>query len=150
MARSPDVIDFKHYTLGNSDADFVWWRLVPYHSPPNHFEFGHRIIVALDPVSKVAYARYSLFSALHFAVLFGRYAGDDASTVITDIDPLAEHPPNDILERREPLAMAVVSVPANRKKSLAGVFPTANPRRCSLDCCDRSAIETGASAPSAC
>jgi hypothetical protein len=123
VARSPDVIDFKHYTLGNSDANFVWWDFeFPTTLSPNHFEFGHRIIVGLDPVSKVAYARISLFSALHFAVLFGRYAGSDASTVITDIDPLAEHPPNDILERREPSALAVVSLPADRKKSLAGAI----------------------------
>jgi hypothetical protein len=123
VARSPDVIDFKHYTLGTSDAEFVWWDYeFPTTLPPNHFEFGHRIVVGLDPVSKVAYARISLFSALHFSVLFGRYLGDDASTVITDIDPLAEHPPNDILERREPVAMAVVSVPADRKKSLAGAI----------------------------
>ncbi len=123
VARSQDVTDFKHYTQGNSAAEFVWWDFeFPTTLPPNHFEFGHRIVVGLDPASKVAYARISLFSALHFAVLFGRYLGDDATTVITDIDPLAEHPPNDIIEKRELLAMAVVSAPADRKKSLMGAI----------------------------
>jgi hypothetical protein len=123
VARNPEIIDFKHYTLGTSDAEFVWWDYeFSTTLPPNHFEFGHRIVVGLDPVSTVAYARISLFSALHFSVLFGRYLGDYASTVITDIDPLAEHPPNDILESREPVALTVVSMPADRKKSLASAI----------------------------
>jgi hypothetical protein len=124
VARSPYVSDFKKYTLGKLDAEFVWWDFeFPATLPPNHFAFGHRILIGLDPISKFAYARISLFSALHFAALFGRYLGDEAGTVITDIDPLAEHPPNDLVEKREPLAIAVVaSVPVDRTKSLAGAI----------------------------
>jgi hypothetical protein len=123
VARSPEMADFKNYTLGKADAEFVWWDFeFPATLPPNHFKFGHRILIGLDPLSKVAYGRISLFSTLHFAVLFGQYSGNDASTVITDIDPLADHPPNDIVETREAVAIAVVSLPPDRKKSLAGAI----------------------------
>jgi hypothetical protein len=123
VARSSQMADFKNYTLGKADAKFVWWDFeFPATLPPNHFEFGHRVLIGLDPFSKVVYGRISLFSTLHFAVLFGQYSGNDAITVITDIDPLADHPPNDIVETRETAAIAVVSFPPDRKKSLAGAI----------------------------
>ena len=122
-ARGQEMAEFKDYTLGKLNKECVWWDFeFPTTLPANSFEFGHRILVGLDPASKVAYARVSLFSALHFAVLFGPYAGTSAYTVMTDIDPLAEHPPNDIIERRESRAIAVVSAPAESTKSLSSAI----------------------------
>ncbi len=123
FARSPEISDFKEYTLGKLEKTCVWWDFeFPTTLPANAFEFGHRILVGLDPASRVAFARVSLFSALHFAVLFGPYVGAEAQTVMTDIDPLAEHPPNDIVETRESTAVAVVSAPAKATKSLSSAI----------------------------
>jgi hypothetical protein len=106
--------------FGRIAGNFVWWDYDgPATLPPNTFEFGHRILIGLDPASGSLYARVSLFSTLHFAVLFGLYEDTAASTIIVDIDPLAEHPPNDIQERREPSAVAVVTLPDDLTGSLS-------------------------------
>jgi hypothetical protein len=123
IARASELDAFKKFTLGKSDENFVWWDFeTPTMLPQNAFEFGHRVIVGLDPASGSVYARVSLFSALHFAVLFGHYSGMDAQAVIVDIDPLAEHPPKDILERRESSAVAAVSPPGDLTGSLSGAI----------------------------
>ena len=120
IARASELDAFKEFTLGKSDENFVWWDFeTPTMLPQNAFEFGHRVIVGLDPARRSIYARVSLFSALHFAVLFGHHSGMNAQAVIVDIDPLAEHPPNDILERRESSAVAAVSPPDDLTTNLS-------------------------------
>jgi hypothetical protein len=120
IARSPTLDAFKNYTLNKIGGNFVWWDFeAPTNLPTNTFDFGHRVLIGLDPTSGSIYARVSLFSALHFAVLFGHQDNIDGKTIIVDIDPLAEHPPNDILERKESSALAVVALPKNLTGSLS-------------------------------
>ncbi|WP_201769565.1 hypothetical protein [Luteimonas huabeiensis] len=64
---------------------------------PNAFEFGHRVIVGVDGSDGTMYGRLSLFSAFDFAVCLGTAPpGKETREVTIDIDPLAEHPPQDI------------------------------------------------------
>lgn len=64
---------------------------------PNSFEFGHRVVVGVDGSDGLIYGRLSLFSFLNFAVYLGvTPPGAKTCEVTIDIDPLAEHPPNDI------------------------------------------------------
>jgi hypothetical protein len=81
--------------------------------------FGHRVIVGLNKEDGTAYARLSLFSALNFAVLFGTVPVEASQSVITDIDPLAKSPPNDIFSWTEGAAKSAVSKPENLSASLA-------------------------------
>src|SRR5208282_4134903 len=72
IARSSALDTFKDYTLQKTDGDFVWWDYeAPLNLPPNTFNFGHRFLIGLDAASGSIYASVSLFSALHFAILFG-------------------------------------------------------------------------------
>src|ERR1019366_3173693 len=113
-ARDPGLAAYKAYTLGKNDAKSVWWDfdLQP-DLPKNSFEFGHRVVVGLDAATGVAYGRISLFSALHFATIFGAVPISTSKSVCVDIDPLAEHPPDDIVESRRASAMAPVSRPTD-------------------------------------
>jgi hypothetical protein len=67
---------------------------------------------------QIAYARVSLFSTLDFAVHFGTLRTDADKTVIVDIDPQAEHPPDDICEIRQSEALAIAWRPASSIASL--------------------------------
>jgi hypothetical protein len=93
IARVSELAAFKQFTLGKSDGNFVWWGFeTPTMLSQNAFEFGHRVIVGLDPASGSVYARVSLFSALHFAVLFGHHSGMDAQAVIVEYRPSGRAP----------------------------------------------------------
>ncbi|MCG8277461.1 HNH endonuclease [Stenotrophomonas sp. NLF4-10] len=76
----------------------VWWDFRPtVGETPNAFEFGHRVIVGVDASDGQIYGRISLFSALNFAIRLGAVRIETETREVTiDIDPLAEHPPNDI------------------------------------------------------
>ena len=119
VARDPGLEEYKAYTLGQIDAKLVWWDfdLQP-DLPENSFEFGHRVVVGLDAASGVAYGRISLFSALHFATIFGAVPILASESVCVDIDPIAEHPPDDIVERRQASAMGPVSRPIDLTEKL--------------------------------
>jgi hypothetical protein len=106
IARRAELKAFKDYTLGATAKGEVWWDWEPsVDVTDNTFDFGHRIIVGQDASSGVVYGRVSLFSALHFAVVFGEIPGVASSSVVVDIDPLAKKPPHDI--RNTPAATAV-------------------------------------------
>jgi hypothetical protein len=120
VARASELDAFKAYTQGEERGDYIWWDFEPPSDlVKNTFEFGHRIIVGFDPATGSAYARVSLFSTLHFAVLFGSVPDMAEQAVIIDIDPLAEHPPEDIFERRESSAVAIVTRPSSLISSLS-------------------------------
>jgi hypothetical protein len=77
------------------------------------------VIVGVNKDDGTAYARISFFSTLNFAVLFGPVPFEASRSVITDIDPLAKAPPNDILSWTEDAAKGAVSKPDDLSASLA-------------------------------
>ncbi len=99
IARHPGLKPFIDFTYQGGGDPVVWWD----HAPPpqaltSHFPFGHRIVVGVDAAQGVAYGRVSLFSSLHFAMVFGAVAGFADQTRIFDIDPLALKAPADLHE----------------------------------------------------
>jgi hypothetical protein len=116
FARSSAIDAFKAYTLGSGGAGNVAWDWEPDGLVPNRFEFGHRVVVGFDSSSRTAYARVSLFSALHFAAVLGLSSEPASMSVVVDIDPLAEHPPNDMHVERA--SSAVGSVPQSTQSSI--------------------------------
>jgi hypothetical protein len=120
IARVPELQGIKDYTLKNVGSGFVWWDFDPPDDlPTNRFPFGHRVIVGLNKDNGTAYARISFFSTLNFAMLFGPVPFEASRSVITDIDPLAKSPPNDIFSWSEDAAKGAVSKPNDLTASLA-------------------------------
>lgn len=98
LARLDGVKPFLLETLGTEMwRDNVWWEThsVSDKLKDQRFPFGHRVVVGTDPEEGVAYGHVSLFSTWHFAMIFGPIGATKGRTVITDIDPLAQFPPND-------------------------------------------------------
>lgn len=121
VARLEGMHAVKDYTLDNKGSGFSWWDFEPPTIlPPNKFRFGHRIVVGLNADEGAAYARVSLFSTLNFAVAMGRVPVEKSLAVITDIDPLAKSPPNDIVTWTEDTAIGSVYRPSNLTSSLGG------------------------------
>ncbi len=118
-ARDPGLKTFKAFVLGANDQRFVWWDFsVPADLPSNRFRFGHRVLIGLSAARREAYARVFLFSALSFAVHLGSVPVDADQAVVVDIDPHAEHPPDDIHETREQMLRAEVKPPDSFTESL--------------------------------
>jgi len=125
LARTNVVAALKQYTLGGDGDSFVWWDFdIPKDYPPNRYEFGHRIVVGIDPATGKIFGRMSLFSTLNFAAELGfvdAVADRPLKAFVVDIDPLAEHPPNDIFEQQ---LDAQVLVPANPQNPIDGLRDT--------------------------
>lgn len=134
VARSSALDDFKKYTQDQAvkaknkegvisdlqtDAP-VWWSFdQPADERPNVFDFGHRVTVGIDSSDGLIYGRISFFSTLHFAMIFGNTTESIITKTVTiDIDPLAEHPPNDIKKSEQPMAIARVSRPVSQSAEL--------------------------------
>jgi len=119
-ARSPELKPFKDFLLGANDQQPVWWDFgaLPADVPDNAFRFGHRILIGLSASRQEAFARVFLFSTLSFSVHFGPVRVESDENVIVDIDPLADHPPNDIREIREKKLWAEVEKPSLLTESL--------------------------------
>ncbi|MFA6063724.1 MAG: hypothetical protein WC736_14135 [Gallionella sp.] len=138
VARSSALADFKKYTqdlavkaqkmedeLSAWQADTpVWWSFEqPEDENPNAFDFGHRVTVGIDSSDGLIYGRISFFSTLHFAMIFGVTTDPVVTKTVTiDIDPLAEHPPNDIKRTEHQKAIARVSRPASQTAELANAI----------------------------
>ena len=135
VARFSALADFKKYTqdlavkaqkkedeLSAWQADTpVWWSFDSLSDEsPNAFDFGHRVTVGIDSSDGLIYGRISFFSTLHFAMIFGVTTDPVVTKTVTiDIDPLAEHPPNDIKRTEHQKAIARVSRPASQTAELA-------------------------------
>ncbi|OXC78649.1 HNH endonuclease [Caballeronia sordidicola] len=118
LARTNVVAALKQYTLGEDGDSFVWWDFdIPKDYPSNRYEFGHRIVVGVDPSTGKIFGRMSLFSTLNFAAELGfveAVADRPLRAFVVDIDPLAEHPPNDIFEQQLHAQMLVPAKPHDR------------------------------------
>lgn len=113
LARTAILDGVKAFTLEGGDNHYVWWEFEPVQDlGDSPFPFGHRIVVGMD--ARRAYARVELFSAIRFAVLLGVGADDGTDrSVVTHIDPLALHPPKDIIETAFAGAVGKVERPAD-------------------------------------
>lgn len=99
LVRTDTFAPLKDYTLNGNGSPLAWWCFAPLEElGANRFAFGHRIVVGVDATAAVAFAHVSLFSALHFNVILGRVHEESSCTRVTDIDPLAPHPPHDRVE----------------------------------------------------
>jgi hypothetical protein len=142
VARSQAVKDFiaytqasaesvRKYSAPNADAGDqaaavaaaapIWWDFDSQpDQTPNKFDFGHRVTVGVDSVDGLIFGRMSFFSSLHFSMIFGVAPNVISSKSITiDIDPLAEHPPEDIVKNPSDDAIARVTRPVSKTAGLA-------------------------------
>ncbi len=132
IARQPEIQAFKDFILGQNDDQPVWWDFnAPADgAPQNTFRFGHRILIGLSAPEQIAYARVSLFSTLDFAIYFGALPIDADKTVIVDIDPQAEHPPDDICEILQSGSLAIARRPASLTASLGDAGKSGEGQEC--------------------
>ncbi|WP_249344897.1 hypothetical protein [Corallococcus exiguus] len=99
-ARSASLRPFKDWVEGTrnlSDGEprFVWYAPADAFDLPNAaFNFGHQVLLSLD--EQGAYGRVRFFSAFDLFVWFGPLPGVASEAVVYDINPLAEHPPDDV------------------------------------------------------
>jgi len=145
VARSSALDEFKRYTQckavearkkDDTPSSWqidppVWWDFDPQPDPtPNVFPFGHRVTVGIDSTDGLIFGRISFFSTLHFSMIFGRTTDVAATrTVTVDIDPLADHPPNDISKNEQFAALARVNRPACQTDALASNITSGSAKR---------------------
>ncbi len=110
LARRRELRPIKAFVLGqSSDRIFVAYSSDEAGDlPPNEYEFGHRILLGMDANTGDLYARVEFFSTFCLAVHLGVVEIERSATIITDIDPLALHPPDDIHVRTFERALAEV------------------------------------------
>ncbi len=125
IARESWLDEIKNYTLNNVGSDLIWWDFDPPDNlPPNSFPLGHRVIVGQDQDRNSVFARISFFSTLNFSILFGSIPVKKSCVVITDIDPLAKAPPDDITCSRLDIALGTVVKSDNLSANLANAIQT--------------------------
>ncbi len=126
IARQSRLGSFKDYVLGATTAQQpIWWDFDPPSGdlPAQQFRFGHRVVIGLSASRQEAYARVSFFSTLDFSAVFGSVSVEQDKTVIIDIDPLADRPPNDIHETSCGVALAPLAKPVSLTAGLANDIP---------------------------
>lgn len=149
IARSSAMDEFKKYTqtlalsaqkpessanIGKSEPP-VWWDFDPQpDETPNTFEFGHRVTLGVDASDGLIYGRISFFSTLHFSMIFGTAVDTvDTKSITIDIDPLADHPPNDIQKRDGTTAVARVYRPLSQTSGLSDAISSGESERMVTD-----------------
>lgn len=101
LVRNDGFDEAKAFIQGADPNTFAWWESPAYTEklPENLFRFGHTIIVGTNQAAGRASAVVSLFGTLTFGVDLGRVVGAPDRTVTVFLDPHADHPPNDIIEK---------------------------------------------------
>jgi hypothetical protein len=109
-----------------NDEERVWWENPDSTTglPPNPFQFGHTIALAIDASGGDAYALVSLFSTVNFAVQLGHVKSQSDSTVVVHIDPHAERPPSDIQDIRRNSIIFNIQKPLNSTDNLNDMIST--------------------------
>lgn len=106
VARSVSLRPFKDFVEGNrtlraDEQRHVWyaqedaWPL-----PPPVFAFGHQVLLRCDTPTGETYGRVRIFGTFDLFVWFGRLDTVPEVALLVDIDPLAEHPPDDLRTTR--------------------------------------------------
>ncbi|MGC0916661.1 hypothetical protein [Pantoea agglomerans] len=109
----------------------VWWDFThPADISSNAFDFGHRVTVGIDGNDGQIYGRVALFSTFTFSLCFGEAPrGSITREVSVDINPLANHPPHDIVKTEMLLASGRVQVPDNMTEQLSWAISTGAQQR---------------------
>jgi hypothetical protein len=111
LARGPELSAFKGYVLGErTDIDLAGWgyKTDLANLPASPFLFGHRILLVFDKDRQEVVAVVSFFSEVHYVVRFCQCPIEKGGSVLYDIDPLAESPPDDVKVRRSEETWAVI------------------------------------------
>lgn len=116
VARLPDIDPLKAYALKKSNVPHVWWEKSAPVLGPNPFRFGHAIAIVVSACR--AWARVELFSSLIFSVDLGPAVTTVDESIVTFIDPLAEHPPGDIQVSRTAGPLFALKRPADLTEHL--------------------------------
>lgn len=127
-ARSPALKQFKEWVegvhvLAEGAPRFVWYAPADAFAIPDAaFAFGHQVVLSLDAAG--AYGRIRFFSTFDLFVWFGPLPGVASETVLFDIDPLAEHPPDDLREATVDRAVipAAIHPPTNDTQDLESLL----------------------------
>ncbi|XYK79839.1 MAG: hypothetical protein ROO70_19035 [Labrenzia sp.] len=97
-ARKSDFEDVKTFIEKETPNDYAWWE--PHETtnelPENPFLFGHTIVLNLSAETNRITAYVSFFGALTYCVLLGASDISSSQSTVVFIDPLVDHPPNDI------------------------------------------------------
>lgn len=102
-ARATELRPFKDWVLGQRvtaglEPKHVWYADDSMGALPDAtFEFGHQILVVFDAQRGEAYGRVRFFSTFDLCVWFGAVTTDETVATLYEIDPLADHPPNDLI-----------------------------------------------------
>ncbi|OJH40393.1 HNH endonuclease [Cystobacter ferrugineus] len=125
-ARQPGLDPLKAYITGGGPNTFVNFSLGDaLTQPPMEYPFGHRVLVAVERESQQAWAWVSIFSCFNLYVRLGAVSVERTETVVTDINPLAEHPPHDVKEQRFAEALhRMMKAPTNEEVGTAAVQAT--------------------------
>jgi hypothetical protein len=109
----PKLAALKSFITDGGCNTFVWWEKaeILQQLPFNPFPFGHTIAVMSDATLGRQTAFISLFGSLNFAIEMGVIDGALDSTALYFIDPLADHPPNDIVDKRYDKALVDIIKP---------------------------------------
>lgn len=128
VARLPTLNQFKQWVEGEyvlvADAPrFVWYAPSDAFGIPDAvYAFGHQVLLSIE--EGCAYGRVRFFSTFDLFVWFGPLPGVASEAVCFDIDPLAEHPPDDL--REVPLERArlpaVIHAPTSHTPNLESLL----------------------------
>lgn len=101
LARVPELKPFKEFVEGRrsvqeGDPRPVWFAPpAAFAVPESSFPFGHQVVLFSDDAA--VFARVRFFSTFDLFVWFGSLPDAPSEVVFFDIDPLAEHPPDDLV-----------------------------------------------------
>lgn len=114
LARSQSLAGMRNLIENDGPVDGrVWWespKVIAQRSS-NPFRAGHSVVIAPDSGGRSVVALISLYDAFHFGVNLGELIGTDSLTecFTAHIDPMAERPPDDVLESTVPGQFLVLS-----------------------------------------
>jgi hypothetical protein len=128
LARDPGLRPFKDYVqgtcvLGVDEPRHVWYAELDAPALPDScFDFGHQVLIAFDAERRIAYGRVRFFSTFDLCVSFGPVAVGTSCAVLYDIDPHADHPPDDLRESTPDTWPSFVEPPTESTKDLSDLL----------------------------
>lgn len=123
-ARCAGMLPIKDYVQERGDTQHAWWENSHQASVlgDNPFRFGHATGVAVSAETGRAWARVEQFSTLVYSVDLGPVDASSDETVVTFINPLAEHPPADIFVSRRAGLLFQVERPSDLTEHLRAMI----------------------------
>ena len=131
LARQSEADAFKAFVCGTSATQRVWWECSnpPPGLPKQPFPFGHTLAIVVDAEAAHAHVYTAFFGALCFTADLGPVKANTTETVVTFIDPLAPHPPDDIKVIRDAQVLFPIHRPDGLTDNLAELIESGNGQR---------------------